>query len=106
MISTDLSVISWNIEAKKTLDDLEDIQRHRWGVLLLQETSKQFTAGGHVVNLRAGDHNASGIAVVVHHRWAKAIQGWGGDRFPWVTLKTNQHKLGFSTVAFMSCYMP
>lgn len=105
-VAKTLSTISWNIEAKGTLDALEDVQCHQWDVLLPQETSKSFSAGGHIVNLKVGSHNASGTTVVIRNRWAKAVREWGGERFPWNILQTDEQMFGVSTIAFMSCHMP
>lgn len=100
-----LRVLCWNIEHKKHIQEIDELNERHWDVLCLQELHNDFQAGGHIVR-RVRSHNGQvSTAVVVHKRLAPLLVRWGGVQAPWAILRLPGSSPP-QTIGVASVYLP
>lgn len=100
-----LRVLCWDIEHKKRIQEIDELQERHWDVLCLQEVHNDFQASGHIVR-RIRSHNGQvSTAIVVHKRLSPLLVRWGGVHAPLAILKL-PGKDPQQTIGIASVYLP
>lgn len=94
-------MVTWNIQGKANLHNVEVLDKPRWSMLALQEASKKFTADGHVMKTT---REMVDTVLVAHRRLAARVVCLSGIETAWVAIgfdnRSTYPALHFSLVIY------